>query len=331
MDKISLTGIKPTGTPHLGNYLGAIRPALELQKEYKALYFIADYHAINTIKDPSILKQYTYEVASTWLACGLDTDKNVFYKQSSVPEIFELATILGSFTAKGLMNRAHAYKAKVADNKEQNKEADYGVNMGLFVYPLLMASDILTFNADVVPVGKDQLQHLEMCNDIAQSVNFHYSQEVLKLPEAKIVENTQTVIGLDGRKMSKSYGNTIPLFLPEKKLRKLIMKIKTTSQDIEEPKDPDTCNVFSLYTIFSTPEEQEALKVRYRNGGMGWGEAKEVLFEKVNQQLSPFRDRYDELMSDKAQLDIILKEGGQKARQIASERMDIVRKTIGVS
>lgn len=329
MSKVALTGIKPTGTPHLGNYLGAIKPALELQKDYQAMYFIADYHAVNLIKDPKVLREYTYEVAATWLACGLDPDKSHFYKQSDIPEIFELTTALSAFTAKGLMNRAHAYKAKIAENAEQNRDQDHGVNMGLYTYPLLMAADILIFDADVVPVGKDQVQHIEMCIDIAQSINHHYGSEVLKIPTPSVAEHTQTVTGMDGRKMSKSYGNTIPMFLPEKKLRKLIMKIKTNSQEIEESKNPDTCHVFSLFKLFASSEEQEALRKRYIEGGMGWGEAKQNLFEKVNECLTPYREKYELYMSDKAQIDHILKQDGERAREITSQTMKRVRKELG--
>ena len=249
---IALTGIKPTGTPHIGNYFGAIKPAIELTKEYDARYFIADYHALNSIKDPQKINEMTYEVAATWLACGLDPKKALVYRQSQVPQTFDLSTILLAFTSKGLMNRAHAYKALVQSNNELNRDADDGVNMGLFTYPVLMAADILLFDSDVVPVGKDQAQHLEMTIDIAQSVNHIYKKDVLTIPMPLIRESTHTVIGLDGRKMSKSYNNTIPLFLPPKKLRKLLMKVVTNSQTIEEVKDPDKFNVFSLFKLFAS-------------------------------------------------------------------------------
>ncbi len=248
--KVSLTGIKPTGMPHLGNYLGAIQPALKLAEKYRARYFIADYHALNTIRDPKILQDLTYEVAAAWLACGLDPEDVLFYRQSDVPETFELSTILMAFTAKGMMNRAHAYKAMAQANETASKDIDFGVNMGLYTYPVLMAADILLFDADVVPVGKDQKQHLEMTADIAQSINANYNSSLLTIPEAIFNNSTQVVQGLDGRKMSKSYDNTIPLFLPEKKFRKIINKIVTNSQGVDESKDPETCNVFSLYKLF---------------------------------------------------------------------------------
>ncbi|MDN5354945.1 MAG: tryptophanyl-tRNA synthetase [Candidatus Cloacimonadota bacterium] len=328
--KISCTGIKPTGLPHLGNYLGAIKPALELADKFEARYFIADYHALNSVKDPENLKQYTYEVAAAWLACGLDPNRSLIYRQSQVPETFDLATILMAFTPKGLMNRAHAYKAKVAENKELNRDPDDGVNMGLFTYPVLMAADILLFDTDVVPIGQDQQQHLEMTIDIAQNLNNNYGKELLKIPKPVINKDTETIIGLDGRKMSKSYNNTIPIFLPEKKLRKTIMKIVTNSQSVDEPKDPDNCNIFALYKLFATPQQQEVLKKRYRAGGMGWGDAKQELFEVINQVLAPIRERYNKLLADKALIDEILDDGSAKARKYASEKMKNIKKAIGV-
>src|SRR6056297_2431151 len=225
--KVCLTGIKPTGTPHIGNYLGAIRPAIELANKYDARYFIADYHAVNSVKDPKMLKELTLKLAATWLACGLDPEKVMFYRQSDVPETFELTTLLMAYTPKGMMNRAHAYKAKVHENKENEKDEDAGINMGLYTYPVLMAADILLFNTNIVPVGKDQKQHVEMTADIAQTFNHTCGDEILVVPEPVIGVETQTIVGLDGRKMSKSYDNVIPLFLPQKKFRKIIMKIVT--------------------------------------------------------------------------------------------------------
>lgn len=326
---IALTGIKPTGAPHIGNYFGAIKPAIELTKEYDARYFIADYHALNTIKDPHKLKELTYEVAATWLACGLDPQKALVYRQSQVPQTFDLSTILLAFTSKGLMNRAHAYKAMVQNNTELNKDLDDGVNMGLFTYPVLMAADILLFDSDLVPVGKDQAQHLEMTIDIAQSINHLYKQDVLKIPRPLIRESTQTVIGQDGRKMSKSYNNTIPLFLPSKKLRKTIMKIVTNSQTIEEVKDPDKCNVFSLYKLFANQQQLEELREKYLAGGMGWGHAKQELFEVMEELVSPMRKKYIELMNNKDFIDNILAEGSEKARDIASKKMRYIKNILG--
>lgn len=327
---VALTGIKPTGTPHIGNYFGAIKPALELAKDYEARYFIADYHALNQIKDRDTLIQYTYEVAATWLACGLDPEKILFYRQSQVPEIFELTQILAAFTPKGLMNRAHAYKAKVEENKEKGRDLDYGVNMGLYTYPILMAADILIFDTNIVPVGRDQKQHVEMARDIAEYVNKNYKKDLLVLPEPLIREETDIIVGLDGRKMSKSYNNTIPLFDDSKKLRKKIMKIVTNSQTIEEPKDPDQCNIFALYKLFATKEEQEALRKRYLQGGMGWGEAKQALYEVMERTLAPMREKYYEYLENKDYIDKVLDEGSQKAREIAHKTLLRVKKAIGV-
>jgi len=330
MKKISLTGIKPTGDLHIGNYFGAIKPALELAKEYDARYFIADYHALNTMKNPAELNSTIRQVAAGWLASGLDPDKVIFYRQSSIPEIFELTTMLMAFTSKGLMNRAHAYKAAVQDNNEKGNDPDSGVNMGLFTYPVLMAADIIIFDSDVVPVGKDQVQHVEMAQDIAQSINANYGKEVLKIPQAAVQENVAVVPGLDGRKMSKSYGNVIPLFAPEKTLNKTIMRIITNSQSVEEPKDPDACQIFQLYKLFASNDEQTALAGRYRAGGMGWGVAKEELFRVVNRELAPIRERFDAIMADIPTLDKILAQGAEKARPIASATVKRFRKTAGI-
>jgi tryptophanyl-tRNA synthetase len=330
MRKISLTGIKPTGILHIGNYFGAIRPALELAKEYEARYFIADYHALNTVKDPKELSFLIHQVAAGWLAAGLDPEKTIFYRQSSVPETFELSTQLMAFTAKGLMNRAHAYKAAVQANTGKGEDPDAGINMGLFTYPVLMAADIILFDSDVVPVGKDQVQHVEMAQDIAQAVNFNYKQEVLKVPQAVVQEDVAVVPGLDGRKMSKSYGNIIPLFAPEKELRKLIMRIVTNSQEIGEPKDPESSQIYLLYRLFASPEEQETLAARYRGGGMGWGEAKEELFRVANRELSPLRERFNGLMEDPEKLDRILARGAEKARVIAARTVGRFRKAAGI-
>jgi len=329
--KVSLTGIKPSGTPHIGNYFGAIKPAIELAKQYEARYFIADYHALNTIKDPILLKDLTRKLAATWLACGLDPETMLFYRQSDVPETFELTTILMAFTSKGLMNRAHAYKACVQENTEEGNDPDAGVNMGLFTYPVLMAADILLFDTNVVPVGKDQKQHVEIAADIAQSLNHTYGKELLVVPEPVISEATQVIVGLDGRKMSKSYDNVIPLFLPSKKFRKIIMKIVTNSQDVDEPKDPDTSNVFSLYKLFATETEQASARERYLAGSMGWGHAKQELFEIMEAHFAPMREKYDALMQDPGHIDKILKEGAEKARVIASATVMRLRDTIGIN
>jgi len=330
MKKISLTGIKPTGELHIGNYFGAIKPALALTNEYDARYFIADYHALNTMKNPGELNATIREVAAGWLASGLDPEKVIFYRQSSIPEVFELTAMLMAFTSKGLMNRAHAYKAAVQENNKNGDDPDAGINMGLFTYPVLMAADIMLFDSDVVPVGKDQVQHVEMAQDIAQSVNANYGQQVLKIPQAAVQENVAVVPGLDGRKMSKSYGNVIPLFAPEKQLRKTIMRIVTNSQAVEEPKDPDTSQIFLLYKLFTSSEEQAALAGRYRAGGMGWGEAKEELFRVVNRELAPVRERFDAIMADIPALDKILQHGAEKARPIAAATVRRFRKAAGI-
>jgi tryptophanyl-tRNA synthetase len=328
--KIALTGIKPTGDLHIGNYFGAIKPALELAGTYDARYFIADYHALNIMKNAAELNATIRQVAAGWLASGLDPEKVIFYRQSSIPEVFELATMLMAFTAKGLMNRAHAYKAAAQENREKGEDSDAGINMGLFTYPVLMAADIMLFDSDVVPVGKDQAQHIEMAQDIAQAVNANYGAPVLKVPQAAVRESVAVVPGLDGRKMSKSYGNVIPLFAPEKALRKIIMRIVTNSQPEEEPKDPETSQIFLLYKLFADTEEQSALAVRYRAGGMGWGEAKEELFRVINRELAPARERFEAIMADIPALDKILERGAEKARPIAAATVKRFRKAAGI-
>jgi tryptophanyl-tRNA synthetase len=328
--KVSLTGIKPTGMPHIGNYFGAIKPALELAEEYESRYFIADYHALNAVKDKEELKFMTYGVAASWLACGLDPKKSLIYKQSDISETFELSTILAAFTPKGLMNRAHAYKAKVDENTAKNEDPDASINMGLFTYPILMAADILLFDSDVVPIGKDQQQHLEMTADIAEAVNKNYKKELFKIPAAKIGKSTQYIVGMDGRKMSKSYDNTIEMFLGEKKLRKKIMKIVTNAQSIEEKKDPESCNVFKLYKLFSTEKQQKELADKYRAGGMAYSYAKQELFEVMNEFLKPMREKYDYFMENTNEIEEILKAGSKKARQIAKKKIEFLRKEIGI-
>ena len=327
-----LTGITTTGTPHLGNYVGAIRPAIEASRNQDAayFYFLADYHAIIKCHQPEIIKQSSLEVAATWIALGLDTDNAVFYRQSDIPEILELAWILTTITAKGLMNRAHAYKAAVAENEEARaKDPDKGIAMGLFSYPILMSADILMFNAKKIPVGKDQIQHIEMARDIAGRFNHLYGETFI-LPEAVVGEDTAVLTGLDGRKMSKSYNNTIPLFLPEKKLRKLIMKIKTNSQAPEEPKETEGCTLFQIYQAFASKDEAAAMKKRYENG-IAWGEMKQELFEYLNTHLKEPRDRFNELTQDREYLEKILQEGKDRARDISSPFLQNIKKAIGIS
>lgn len=328
--KIVLTGIKPTGSPHLGNYLGAIKPALALaqDEQYQSMYFIADYHALTAIKEPKYFRNLCYEVAATWLALGLNTDKVIFYRQSDISEIFELTWILACLTPKGLMNRAHAYKAAVAQNLEMGiSDIDSGINMGLYNYPILMAADILLFQTDFVPVGKDQIQHIEITNDIAQSFHNTY-QEVFKLPKYLIQEETASLPGLDGRKMSKSYDNTIPLFVSPEQLRKLIFRIKTDSTPPSEPKDPTTSTLFLIYREFANPEQVESMRNRYLKG-IAWADVKQELFEMLNSFLEKHRELYNQMIADQQKLDALLNEGAQKARSLAIPLMEKVRKAIG--
>lgn len=332
--KVSLTGIKPTGEPHLGNYVGAIKPALKLAQEYEALYFIADYHALTTLRDPDLLRHYTRSVAAAWIAAGLDPDRVTFYRQSDIPEIFEFTWALACMTPKGLMNRAHAYKAARDRNLEAGKtDADAGINLGLYNYPVLMAVDILIMQTDVVPVGRDQLQHVEIAADIAGSFNHVYGQSFqLKIPQAVIppAETGHSLPGVDGRKMSKSYDNTVPLFCGEGQLKKFVRLIPTDSTPVEEPKDPDSSVVFQILEQFAPPEVTAATRQRLQAGGMGWGELKNQLFEVLNAQLAPLRERYDALMEPDSELDGLLLAGAEKARKRAMPVLGQVRKAIGI-
>lgn len=326
-----LTGITTSGTPHLGNYVGAIRPAVESSKnpDLTSYYFLADYHSLIKNHDPEKRKVSTLEIAAAWIALGLDYNNCVFYRQSDIPEIPELTWILTCLTAKGLMNRAHAYKAAVQENEEQErKDPDQGVTMGLFSYPILMAADILMFNAAKVPVGKDQIQHLEMTRDIAARFNHMYT-ELFVLPEVVVDETAAVLSGLDGRKMSKSYNNFIPLFDTEKRLRKMIMKIQTNSLGPDEPKDPDTCTLFSIYRAFTTPQQTKDLARRYREG-IAWGTMKQELFEYINDILKEPRQRYEELMANPKDIEDILKKGAVRAREYSVPFLDKVRKSVGI-
>jgi len=330
--QIVLTGITTTGTPHLGNYAGAIRPAIEASKDENArpFYFLADYHALIKCQEPERVRQSSLEIAATWLALGLDTSNAVFYRQSDVPEIPELCWMLSCVTAKGLMNRSHAYKASVAENEEtEGNDPDKGINMGLFGYPILMAADMLMFNANKVPVGKDQIQHIEMARDIASRFNHIYGEH-FAIPEAVVDDNAATILGLDGRKMSKSYNNTIPLFETEKKFKKLINKIKTNSLEPGEPKDTDGCTLFGIYKAFSTKSQLEEVRQRYAEG-IAWGEMKKVLFEKINQEIAPARDRYYALMEAPEHIEEQLQEGAAKAREISRPFMQKIRQSVGIS
>lgn len=330
--QVYLTGITTTGTPHLGNYVGAIRPAVEasLVESHSNFYFLADYHALIKTTDPSLVRQSRLEIAATWLAAGLDPDRVTFYRQSDIPEIPELTWMLTCMTAKGLMNRAHAYKAVVQENVEnQTADPDKGISMGLYSYPILMAADILMFGATRVPVGRDQVQHLEMTRDIAQRFNHHYG-DLLVIPEVVVEERTAVLAGLDGRKMSKSYNNTIPLFEPEKKLRKSIMKIKTNSLEPGEPKDPVGNTLFDIYRAFANDSETDEMRQRYADG-IGWGDAKQIVFEKINTELAEARDRYNDLMARPGDINDILLAGAEKARVHSRALMDRLREATGIS
>ena len=327
MKKRILTGITTTGTPHIGNYLGAIKPSLNLAKEsIESFFFLADYHALIKTNDSQSIKASVNDVALAWLSSGLDTKSSFFYRQSDIKEITELNWILTCVTAKGLMNRAHAYKSASAENKI---DEDKGINMGLFSYPILMATDILIFNSTHVPVGPDQLQHLEMTRDIANRFN-HLYKKIFNVPEAIIQDDGKVVTGLDGRKMSKSYNNIIPLLSDEKTLKKSIAKIVTNSLEPGEPKDIDGCNVFNLYSHFSTTSEQNDFASEYADG-ISWGDAKNKLFESINKELSPIRETYNKLSQDKDLVNDLLDTGASKVRPLAAEMLGEIRELVGIS
>ena len=326
-----LTGITTTGTPHIGNYVGAIRPGIAASKNLSTqhFYFLADYHSLAKNEDPGKISQSTLEIAAAWLALGLDTEHAYFYRQSDIPEITELTWILTGMTAKGLMNRAHSYKAAVQANVDNgNKDPDKGISLALYSYPILMAADILMFKSTKVPVGQDQKQHVEMVRDIAQRFNHHYG-ETFVLPEAVIGEDTAVLKGLDGRKMSKSYNNTIPLFADEKRLRKLIMKIKTNSLEPGEPKETKDSTLFDMYKAFATPEETRRIEKLYVEG-IAWGEMKQTLFDYINEHIKPARDEYEKLIADPAIVEAKLVRGAERAREIAVPFLEEIRNSIGI-
>lgn len=325
-----LTGITTTGAPHLGNYVGAIKPSIEASHDpgVQSYYFLADFHSLVKSQDADQMSQSTLEIAATWLALGLDTDRSVFYRQSDVPEIPELTWIITCSTAKGLMNRAHAYKAAVQDNLDAGEDADLGITMGLFSYPVLMAADILMFNAHHVPVGRDQVQHLEMARDIAQRFNHHYG-ELFVLPEAVVDDNVAVLPGKDGRKMSKSYNNTIPLWLPEKQLRKAIMRIVTNSLEPGQPKDTGDSALFAIYAAFATDDQRAEMRQAYADG-IAWGEAKQKTFELINSELSEARERYEALIAEPQQIEERLLEGAEKARAYATPFLNRIRDAVGI-
>jgi len=330
--EIVLTGIKPTGkagTLHIGNYVGAMKPAVLASKNPDVLsyFFLADYHAIGG--DADGVASSTLDIAASWLAVGLDPDKVVLYRQSDIPEIPELTWILHSVTAKGLMNRAHAYKAAVAENEATpGRDPDQGVMMNLYSYPVLMAADILMFKAAKVPVGKDQKQHVEMARDIAQRFNHHFG-ETFVLPDAVIGDNIATLAGLDGRKMSKSYGNVIPLFAPEKELRKLVMRIKTNSLEPGQPKDPSDSLLYEVYRALATDAETAVIRRRYAEG-IGWGDMKQLLFERINAELAPARAEYDRLIANAGEVEKLLLRGAEKARAVSRPFLAEIRARVGI-
>ncbi|WP_374249214.1 tryptophan--tRNA ligase [Thermomonas sp.] len=331
-----LTGITTSGTPHLGNYVGAIRPALASAQASDAenFYFLADYHALVKCGDPTRVQRSTLEIAATWLACGLDVEKNWFYRQSDIPEIPELTWLLTCVAGKGLLNRAHAYKAAVDKNRAEGEDDDAGINAGLFMYPVLMAADILIFNAHKVPVGRDQIQHIEMARDFAQRFNHLYgepaSEQYFVLPDVVIDDNVATLPGLDGRKMSKSYDNTIPLFAPRNELKKLIAGILTDSRAPGEAKATEGSAVFQLYQAFASKEETRAFAQAFADG-IGWGDAKTQLFERIDAEIAPLREKYLALMARPAEIEAILRDGASRLRaQHATPALARLRAAVGL-
>ncbi|MEL1262817.1 tryptophan--tRNA ligase [Pseudoxanthomonas putridarboris] len=310
-----LTGITTSGTPHLGNYVGAIRPAVAASHAagVESFYFLADYHALIKVQEPARVQRSTLEIAATWLACGLEPDKVWFYRQSDIPEIPELTWLLTCVAGKGILNRAHAYKAAVDKNRADGEDDDAGITAGLFMYPVLMAADILIFNANKVPVGRDQIQHIEMARDFGQRFNHLFGKDYFTLPEVVIEENVATLPGLDGRKMSKSYDNTIPLFAPRNELKKLIASIVTDSRAPGEAKDADGSHVFQLYQAFASADETAAMRQAFADG-IGWGDAKQQLFERIDAEVAPLREKYEALMARPAEIEAILRDGAQRLR-----------------
>ncbi len=316
-----LTGIQPSGTPHLGNYFGAIRSSLDLQTKGETILFIADFHALTTNNDPAQLNKNVLNLALDWLACGLDTDKTIFFRQSDVPQVTELSWYLSNICPVGLMERAHSYKDKIAKG--------FAPNMGLFTYPVLMAADILLYQSNLVPVGKDQKQHLEITRDIAIKFNNQYG-EIFTIPEALTPDSVAVVPGLDGQKMSKSYNNIIPIFGSKKEIKKAVMNIVTDCKELEEPKDPDTCNVVALYKLFATPEELEEMKSRYRAGNYGYGHAKLALLDKMQEFFAPMAAKRAELAANPDYVYSVLQKGAERAANLAEKTMDKVRHAVGI-
>jgi tryptophanyl-tRNA synthetase len=320
--RVSLTGVKPTEVPHLGNYLGAIRPALELTEKFEGRYFIADYHALTTVRDPAKLRESVYDVTATWLACGLDPKTTLVFRQSSVVEVFELAWILSCVVATGQLERGHAYKDAVARGE--------AANAGVFYYPVLMAADILLYDTAVVPIGQDQKQHLELARDMAHRLNHHYGEGTVVVPEPHFGE-APIVPGLDGQKMSKSRGNSVPLFAGSNELRKLVMKFVTGSEPLEAPKPSKGTTVFDLYTLVAPDEKVAELEKKLAAGGYGWGHAKQDLYEALEVEIAPMREKFVALRADEKALDRVLDDGAEKARAIARTTIARVRHAIGIS
>ena len=325
-----LTGITTSGTPHLGNYVGSIRPSVQasLRDGVESYYFLADYHALIKIDEPARIQRSTLEIAASWLAAGLDPARVVFYRQSDIPEIPELTWFLTCVTGKGILNRAHAYKASVDKNNATSLDPDTDVTAGLFMYPVLMGADILMFNAHHVPVGRDQVQHIEMARDMAHSFNHRYGEHFVP-PQAAIEESVATLPGLDGRKMSKSYDNTIPLFAPRAELKKLIAGIKTDSRTPGEPKDTEGSALFQIYQAFASAQETAALAQAFAQG-IAWGEAKDLLFERIDREIAPMRARYEHLIANPQEVEALLLQGAVKARAVATPFMARLRQAVGL-
>lgn len=327
-----LTGITTSGTPHLGNYVGAIRPAINASRapDAESFYFLADYHSLIKAQDPARTQRSTLEIAAAWLACGLDPDKVWFYRQSDIPEIPELTWLLTCVAGKGILNRAHAYKAAVDKNRAEGEDDDAGVTAGLFMYPVLMAADILIFNAHKVPVGRDQVQHIEMARDFGQRFNHVYGHDYFVLPEAAVDDDVATLPGLDARKMSKSYNNTIPMFAPRNELKKLIAGILTDSRAPGEPKDTEGSALFQLYQAFASREQIAAFAQAYADG-IGWGDAKQQLFERIDAEVSPLREKYDALMAKPGEIETILRDGAARLRaEHATPALQRLRDAVGL-
>ncbi len=317
-----LSGIQPSGALHIGNYFGMMKPALELQQQHECFYFIADYHALTGSPEPELLRQRVHEVAADFLACGLDPERTVFFRQSDVPEVANLTWVLSTLTPLGLLERCHSYKDKLAKG--------IAANHGLFSYPILMAADILIYDSTIVPVGRDQKQHLEVTRDLADRFNNHYG-DVLVTPEAMIRDEVAVVPGIDGQKMSKSYDNTLEIFGDKKAMRKKFMKIVTDSTPVEAPKDPESCNVFALYKLFADESELEQMRANYRAGGYGYGHAKQALFDKYWHYFEPYRERRNQLLNDPDSIERVLQSGAERARRVAAKTFDRVKRAVGLA